>query len=239
MQPHSFSRSPAAGLALAAGAALLALLSAFAGTRSFTSLGGALVAYAPMAAAIARQYGVSRPFGWPNTVTLVRALLACVLAGEVLAAALFGGRPNVLLLAAMASLALASDAVDGVLARRSATTSAFGARFDMEVDAFLILVLSVMVWVFGLAGAWVLLIGLMRYAFVAAGAAIPALTAPLPPSLRRKTVCVLQSLALIASLLAGPAFAPAIAGVALLALTASFAADTVYLLSRKAATPGI
>ena len=37
------------------------------------------------------------------------------------------------------------DAVDGQVARRTGTVSALGARFDMEVDAFLILVLSVYV----------------------------------------------------------------------------------------------
>ena len=39
--------------------------------------------------------------------------------------------------------ALALDGVDGQVARRTGTASELGARFDMEVDAFLILVLSV------------------------------------------------------------------------------------------------
>ncbi len=38
--------------------------------------------------------------------------------------------------------ALALDAVDGWIARRTHTVSELGARFDMEVDAFLLLVLS-------------------------------------------------------------------------------------------------
>jgi hypothetical protein len=37
-------------------------------------------------------------------------------------------------------------------------------------------------------GPWVLLIGAMRYAFVAAARALPWLNAPLPPSTARKTV---------------------------------------------------
>ena len=41
------------------------------------------------------------------------------------------------------SVALALDGVDGQVARRTGTVSALGARFDMEVDAFLVLVLSV------------------------------------------------------------------------------------------------
>ena len=51
------------------------------------------------------------------------------------------------------------------------TTSPLGARFDMEVDAFLILVLSV--YVGRTIGAWVLAIGVARYAFVAARVAGP------------------------------------------------------------------
>ena len=66
---------------------------------------------------------------------------------------------------------LVLDAVDGYVARRTATVSAFGARFDMETDAFLILVLSACVA--GQWGWWVLVLGLARYLFVAAGWALP------------------------------------------------------------------
>ena len=45
----------------------------------------------------------------------------------------------------MATVALLLDAVDGQVARRTNTVSALGARFDMETDAFLVLVLSVYV----------------------------------------------------------------------------------------------
>ena len=72
-------------------------------------------------------------------------------------------------------MALALDAVDGWVARRTGTVSALGARFDMEVDAFLILVLSG--YVAPTLGGWVLAIGLMRYAFVAAGWVLPWLRA--------------------------------------------------------------
>ena len=48
-------------------------------------------------------------------------------------------------------------------------TSAFGARFDMEVDALLIQVLAVLAWQWDKAGPWVLMSGLLRYVFVAAG----------------------------------------------------------------------
>ena len=64
------------------------------------------------------------------------------------------------------------DGVDGWLARRDQTASRFGARFDMEIDALLILALSVLAWRHDKAGEWVVISGLLRYVFVAAGAAL-------------------------------------------------------------------
>src|SRR5262249_26678186 len=83
------------------------------------------------------------------------------------------------ILVAISTVALVLDAVDGRVARRTDTTSAFGARFDMEVDAFLIMVLSV--YVARESGCWVLAMGLARYVFVAAGWVLPWLRGPLPP----------------------------------------------------------
>ncbi len=124
------------------------------------------------------------------------------------------------------------DGVDGWVARRTGTSSSFGALFDMETDAFLMLVLSTMVWAEGRAGVWVLLIGAMRYLFVAAGVVLPALRGELFPSFRRKLVCVIQGIALLVAL--GPIIpAPAAVGVSALALamlTWSFGIDTVWLL---------
>jgi hypothetical protein len=75
----------------------------------------------------------------------------------------------------LAAAALAATAVDRVTARRGRTTSVFGARFAMEVDAFLILVLSA--FVATSLGVWVLAIGLMRYVYVAARRVLPRLRA--------------------------------------------------------------
>ena len=78
--------------------------------------------------------------------------------------------------------AVALDGVDGWLARRSGLSSDFGARYDMETDALLILVLAVLAWRQEKAGAWIVLAGAMRYLFVAAGYIWTWMTAPLPPS---------------------------------------------------------
>jgi phosphatidylglycerophosphate synthase len=92
------------------------------------------------------------------------------------------------------AVALALDGVDGYVARRTGSESELGARFDMEVDAFLLLVLSVYVAPF--VGWWVLIIGLLRYGFVAAGWVLPFMRATLPPRYWRKVVTAASGIAL-------------------------------------------
>jgi hypothetical protein len=69
-----------------------------------------------------------------------------------------------------------------------------GAQFDGEVDAFLILVLSV--FVARSAGAWVLAIGAARYAFLAAGWPLAWMRARLPARRWRKVVAAFQGIIL-------------------------------------------
>ncbi len=168
-------------------------------------------------------------FGPANYVTSLRAVLVALVAG------LIGEepRPDVAVFAAVVgAIVTGMDGVDGWLARRSGMASAFGARFDMEIDALLILALSILAWQFDKAGAWVILAGLMRYLFVAAGWLEHRLEAPLYPSRRRQTVCVVQILGLGLVMLPAvtrPASAWLAAGLVLL-LGYSFAVDTIWLL---------
>jgi phosphatidylglycerophosphate synthase len=178
-------------------------------------------------------------FGYANMVTAVRASIvtmtgAVVLCFEDLAMT----DPLLWVLVFAVLLALSLDGVDGLLARRYGQESPFGARFDMEVDALLILILSVAAMLLGKAGPWVLFIGLMRYGFVAAGWVMPSLNGELPPSFRRKLVCVVQ-IGALCMILVPPITAPyseIIAAVALMALAYSFAVDVLYLLRQSAAS---
>ena len=82
-----------------------------------------------------------------------------------------------------------------------------------------------------MAGAWIFLAGLLRYAFVALIWLRPSFAAPLLPSRRRRVICALMVGALAAALVPGM---PAIAAMAFLlaalaALLVSFAIDLVYL----------
>lgn len=174
----------------------------------------------------AHRAGV-RSLGPANRVTLGRGALVGGVAALVADRA-DAGAPTVALVV-LAAVALLLDAVDGHVARRTGTGSPLGARFDMEVDAFLILVLSV--HVAASLGPWVLVIGLLRYGFGAAGRVFPWLRAPLPPSRARKGVAALQGAALVvaaAGVLPQPA-AAGVAGVALGALVWSFGRDVRWL----------
>jgi phosphatidylglycerophosphate synthase len=167
-------------------------------------------------------------FGWANHVTLARAALVALLAaliGE-------GDAPRIMAFAAaLGAAAVALDFVDGRLARATGLASAFGARFDMETDAALVMVLAVLAWQSGRFGSWVLASGLLRYAFVAAGRCWPWLRRPLAPSLRRKAAAALQMIALVVVLVPGvPRQAGTLgAAFALAFLCCSFLVDTLWL----------
>jgi phosphatidylglycerophosphate synthase len=196
-----------------------------------TALGGYAVLAITVAIAAAWHLK-SKGFGVANQITLMRTGLVCLVGG-----ALLGGAKVSWSLAGVIGLALCLDAVDGWLARRLGLASRFGARFDLEIDALTILILSVLVWQTGRTGLWVLAIGGMRYAFVALGMIWPAGRRPLPPSFRRKTVCALIGVLLLICLLPAtpPWLASGAAALALLSQLASFAIDLVWLRGRAAA----
>lgn len=97
----------------------------------------------------------------------------------------------------VATLALVLDGVDGYLARRAGLVSSFGGDLDMEIDSILALILALNVWVAGIAGPWIILLGLPRYLFMVAAKLMPWLDRPLPPSLSRRVICVVQVASII------------------------------------------
>jgi phosphatidylglycerophosphate synthase len=208
------------------------------GPASFVAVTGAL--FVGLGAVILVRLPAEHPgpgIGAANRITLLRAALALpVLALGILAPgpAEAGVMPDAVVwwVIVTSTVAMVLDGLDGRVARRTETETDFGARFDMEFDAALIMALSVLVWSSGKVGAWVLLVGLMRYLFVAAAFFAPALNGPLPESFRRKVVCVVQGVVLLVAL--GPIIpalvAIVVAAGGLLALTWSFAVDIAWLL---------
>jgi phosphatidylglycerophosphate synthase len=188
---RAIQTAPATGLI--AQVLLLAILAATAGLGEVgwtVGIACAVTMAAVLARGLARDPGVRLgPASW---VTLARATLAVGVAALV--ADSFTHDTPVALLVTLAAVAVGLDAVDGWVARRTGTATALGARFDGEVDAFLILALSV--YVASGYGAWVLAIGVARYLFLAGEWLLPWMRAPLPPRRWRKLVAATQGVVL-------------------------------------------
>ncbi len=205
-------------------------------------LAGSLAAYLVATLLIIASIGAEDPharFGLANALTWTRLVLVCVFAGIVAAttaaqSALSPG--DWWFFFALATTALILDGCDGFFARRHGTASTFGGRFDMEVDAFFILLLSVLAFVHGKAGVWVLLSGALRYLYVIAGWILPQLTEPVPAHWRRKFIAAVQGAALTALLapIVTPPLSTWTAAAALALLVYSFTVDVVWLMRKTA-----
>ena len=215
-------------LAMLTSAALLGTLSVTGGIGVAGWVAGLATAWGTTALLAGARFRsgqlTTQPADW---VTLTRAVLCAGVAGLV--ADSFARSTRVTELVVLASVALVLDAVDGWVARRTGTATPLGAGFDAEVDAFLILLLSVEVS--RDYGLWVLVIGAARYALLAAGWAVRWLAAPLPPRYWRKIVAAIQGIVLTvaASGLLPRRVGMIAVGLALVLLAESFGRDIVWL----------
>jgi phosphatidylglycerophosphate synthase len=222
--------APATGLI-----AQVLLLAVLAGTAGFGEVGWTVGIACAMTMATLLARGLARgpgaPLGPASWVTLARATLAVGVAA--LAADSYSHATPVALLVTLAAVALVLDAVDGWVARRTGTVTALGARFDGEVDAFLILALTV--YVAPECGAWVLAIGAARYLFLAGEWLLPWMRAPLPPRRWRKVVAATQGVVLTvaAAGVLPRALTQALLVAALALLTASMGQCTWWLWRRR------
>jgi len=225
---------PAIGLI--AQLALLGVLAGSIGLGRAGWLAGAAwgVAMCVMLARGLARAGLER-LGPADRVTLIRAALVGGVTAMVADA--FDRPGSVPTLVSLAGVALVLDAVDGWVARRTETSSRLGALFDMEVDAFLILVLSV--YAARTVGGWVIAIGAARYVFGLAGRVLPWMHAPLPPRHWRKVVAATQGivLAVVAAGVLPTAAAAAMLAAALALLAESFGRDVWWLWCRRPARP--
>lgn len=188
------------------------------------------LATALVPAALARWTLAPRRPG-PVTAADLITILRMALTGPLLAAAVLvtaGELPErTWPVAVLAGATLLTDAADGPVARRTGTAGPIGARVDMEADALLLLALS------GLAastvGPWVLAIGLLRYAYVAASRLRPALRRPLAYSGFRRGVAAIQGITLVVALvpIVPAPVAVALTGLALTLLVVSFGRDVI------------
>src|SRR5215469_17011807 len=183
----------AAILGLLVTAALLGVVSVTAGLGVAGWIVGLATGSAATALLVTARMRSDQPAIFPaDWVTLTRVLLIAGVAGLV--ADSFVRPLSVTALVTLSTIALVLDAVDGQVARRTGTATPLGARLDCEADAFLILLLSIVVSQD--YGGWVLAIGAARYALLVAGWLIPWLAAPLPPRYWGKVVCAVQGIVL-------------------------------------------
>jgi phosphatidylglycerophosphate synthase len=227
-------RAGQAGAAIGLIAQLL-LLAVLAGTTGLGVAGWVVGLACAVTMAAALTGGLARApdgrLGPASWLTLARATLAVGVAA--LAADSFAHDTPVALLVTLAAVALALDAADGWMARRTGTANGLGARFDGEADAFLILALSV--YVAPAFGAWVLAIGAARYLFLAGEWLVPWMRAPLPPRRWRRIVAAAQGIVLTvaAADVLPRALTQALLVAALAALAASVGECTWWLWRRR------
>ncbi len=107
------------------------------------------------------SYSPRGRFGWANRVTALRVLLSLFLTASPALLTAHGAFAIVLGV-------LGLDLLDGWLARRYGDASPFGAHFDMEADALLVLVVTLRLWLGAGFASWVLFPGALRYAYVLA-----------------------------------------------------------------------
>ena len=152
------------------------------------------------------------PFGRANAVTALRVGLLGLLPLV---------EPSVLI--ALSLLILATDGLDGWLARRGDLESEFGAFFDKETDALFLLLLCGIAAVDDRLPVWILGAGLLRYAFVPLLFLLPAPKNTEERSSGARYVYGAMVLALLTAFLPYPALYEPLVALASGALVLSFA----------------
>lgn len=133
-------------------------------------------------------------FGAANSVTSVRLSLIAGLCALGVSREL--GPASALLVLAIFAL----DGLDGWLAKRTGQASEFGGAFDMECDALLVLVCTLLLYLRGRLGAYILIPGLLRYVYSLGIAWLPDGGVEPPPTRIGRYVFSVVAVSLVASL---------------------------------------
>lgn len=172
-------------------------------------------------------YTPSGRFGLANALTAFRLSLSLVLIS--MAPSALGRWGDV----SLVTFALLCDGLDGWLARARGDASAFGAHFDMESDALLVLAVTVRLWLAHGLGAWALSAGLLRYAYVLWLWLGPLAGPEAPRSPLARYAFVLAMLGLMLGLASEASWARVSVGLGTLVMMTSFARSFYY--SQRAA----
>jgi len=151
---HAFVMLAASSLALADGDA-------------WPYVTAALVSFVTLVALCRGAHTPSGAFGWANGVTALRFALASSIG-------LVPASVPLWVLGLTVLVVFALDGLDGWVAKRRGESSEFGAYFDMETDAYFVLLAGIVLVQRGRYGAWVLVVGLLRYVYVLTLTLVPA-----------------------------------------------------------------
>jgi phosphatidylglycerophosphate synthase len=185
--------------------------------RPVAAFGAASLAV--LASLRARAWTPSGRFGAANAVTALRILFIVCLAAL----------PRIGPAASLTVAAIfALDGIDGFLARRLGTASSFGATFDMETDALLVLVATFRLACAGRLGVWIVLPGLYRYLYVVAISMLPSARGDAPRSQIGRYAFAVMVVSLAASLWPIEPIHRHLAVVAAALLTASFLRSSAW-----------
>jgi len=132
-------------------------------SRFISGVAGGLVAVSGIVGWLAWAVE-DQPLTLPTVVTLFRGVALSVFVGFLLAGVPDGSLAW--LPAVLFAVAAGLDAVDGWLARRTDSVSAFGGRLDMEIDALTVLFGTLFVVREAFVPAVFMLVGVARYLFV-------------------------------------------------------------------------
>ena len=161
------------------------------------------------------EWSPSGRFGLANFVTSARLSITGLLLFAPLGAppALLGG---------IAVLILLLDVLDGWIARRLQLAGAFGARFDVESDAFFVMTLSVLLWIRGVTGPWILLAGLWRYVYLLAPIVFPTRAGEAPRSRLGRSIYVVMISCFVSAFVLPPELGVPSAALGTVAVSCSF-----------------
>jgi phosphatidylglycerophosphate synthase len=204
-----WSRAHAAAMLLGCGLALAV-------GHSWPAATLAAVSFALLIFGNARAWTPRGGFGAANLITALRL-------GVTLAIGFGWGDVPSLSLAGIVLVLFVLDGVDGWLARRFGTASRFGACFDMETDALMVLVAALLLWQRRDLGGWILTAGLLRYVYVIALALVPARSGSMPRSRIARYSFTTLVLSLVLALALPKAAAIWAAAIGTAVVTASFA----------------
>jgi len=178
-----------------------------------------LAAATSLTALVLTSRGAHTPsgaFGWGNAISSARFVLSsCV--GVVPASV------PTWALGATTLVLFALDGLDGFVAKRRGEASAFGAYFDMETDAYFVLLAGLVLFQRGRYGAWILVAGLLRYAYVVALALVPARRGDHPRSSFGRHAFTTLMLGLALGMVLGEPFGTVATALGCGLVTASFA----------------